>query len=336
MSDKDRITDTEYIYITAMIRSLEALMLTSDRIAQMLEVGNANEVAVMLLENGYEDMSGMTARQVEKSLAEQKEKRIRDVENVVPEKQLVKAFRLKYDYHNAKSLVKAQGAGVDGSHLLVDTGRYPAQQIQSMFEEDDYVFATPTFGNAVKEAREVLAKTGNPQLSDHVLDVAYFEEMLSMAEHLSDKDFFVGYVKTLIDSVNLRTAVRVVRMGRDVEYMQMMMVPGGSHDTKLIAESAGMGDNLAGVFVGTPLDGAGKQGAAVMRGGLMTVFERCCDNSVMRYLYRAKCAGFGNAHVIAYLSALETEITNVRIIMTGLLAGIDPTEIRERLRDPYA
>ena len=41
-----------------------------------------------------------------------------EVENMAPEKALVQLFRLKYDYHNVKTIIKAHGADTDGSALL--------------------------------------------------------------------------------------------------------------------------------------------------------------------------------------------------------------------------
>ncbi|MCC8079065.1 MAG: hypothetical protein LIO57_03240 [Oscillospiraceae bacterium] len=39
---------------------------------------------------------------------------------------------------------------------------------------------------------------------------------------------------------------------------------------------------------------------------------------------------------MAYIAALESEITSVRMILTGLLAGINRETLRERLRETYA
>lgn len=68
----------------------------------------------------------------------------------------------------------------------------------------------------------------------------------------------------------------------------------------------------------------------------MTQFELACDNAVTAYLTNARLIAFGEEPVIAYLAALEGEITTVRMILTGRLAGIAPNVIRERLRDLYA
>ena len=44
---------------------------------------------------------------------------------------------------------------------------------------------------------------------------------------------------------------------------------------------------------------------------------------------------FGEAPLIGYLAARETELTNVRVILSGRLAGLDADTIRERLRESY-
>ena len=76
--------------------------------------------------------------------------------------------------------------------------------------------------------------------------------------------------------------------------------------------------------------------AEAANGGPMTRFELACDNAVTEYLSNARLAGYGEEPVIAYIAGLEGEITTVRMILTGRLAGIAPDIIRERLRDLYA
>ena len=68
----------------------------------------------------------------------------------------------------------------------------------------------------------------------------------------------------------------------------------------------------------------------------MTAFELACDNAVTAYLRTAKLVSYGPEALIAYLAAVESETTAVRMILTGRLAGIAPDTIRERLRDMYA
>ena len=53
------------------------------------------------------------------------------------------------------------------------------------------------------------------------------------------------------------------------------------------------------------------------------------------YLANSQMIPFGEAPVINYIAALETEFTNLRIILLGRKAGPTPMEIRSHLRNSY-
>ena len=57
---------------------------------------------------------------------------------------------------------------------------------------------------------------------------------------------------------------------------------------------------------------------------------------VTAYLKKSGLVAYGEEPVITYLAELEGEITTIRMILTGRLAGIEPQVIKERLRDLYA
>ena len=76
-------------------------------------------------------------------------------------------------------------------------------------------------------------------------------------------------------------------------------------------------------------------GGAALEGGPMTQFEKACDNAVNAFLDTARRTGFGSEVAVGYLAAEENAITTVRMVMTGLLSGIDPERLKERLRDTY-
>ena len=67
----------------------------------------------------------------------------------------------------------------------------------------------------------------------------------------------------------------------------------------------------------------------------MTEFEKLCDDAVGDYLAGAQAIPFGEAPLVGYLAARETEYTNLRILLLGRAAGIDPAVIRTRLRKSY-
>ena len=64
--------------------------------------------------------------------------------------------------------------------------------------------------------------------------------------------------------------------------------------------------------------------------------EKILDDYVISYFKPSKFAILGLDPVIAYLFLKETEIKNLRLIITGMVNKIPAEAIRERLRMSYA
>ena len=139
----------------------------------------------------------------------------------------------------------------------------------------------------------------------------------------------------LLEQEDSLIASLLTRMGKDADFMRQALVPGGNVSPARIAAAAS-GEGLASLFNTRLLKDAAALGAAAVDGGTMTAFELACDNAVMAYMADAKLTAYGEEPVIAYMAAVESEITTIRMILTGRLAGIEPQVIRERLRDMYA
>lgn len=334
MSNKKCVREN-YLYLSAMLRAREAKMLTREKAERMIDTASFDEAAKMLADCGYEDYSGMSAKQVDNALAERRAEIFAELARMSPNPETVEVFRMKYDYHNAKTLIKAEAASLEREDLLSSSGRVPVQTLIKSFTEEKFTGIPPVLADAIVQAKSVLARTANPQLADFALDKAYFAELLKAAREL-DSSFLTGYARILIDSANLRSAVRTMRMGKDMDFLKLALVPGGGIDVGRITASSSSGEALAALYTNTLLADAAALGAEAVKGGRMTDFELACDNAVTAYLTKARLVAFGEAPVIAYLAAVEGEITAVRMILTGFLAGIAPDTIRERLREFYA
>ena len=321
-----------YLCLSAMLRARETRMLTADRAARMLEASGFEESVKLLADCGYEDLSGLNAAGIDAALSERRAAILSELENLVPDKALVELFRLKYDYHNAKAVLKGEAMGVDPLRLMSSSGRVAPEKLKAAFDEERVSDLPPVLGAAMVEAGSTLARTANPQLADFELDRACFDEMKTIAAEL-DNPFLAGYVKLLIDAANLKSAVRTARMRKSADFLSSVLIKGGADIDRIAAAD---GDGLAAIFAHTPLEKAAAAGAEAIAGGSMTVFELLCDNAVNDYLRSAKLVSYGPEVVAAYVAAVETEITAVRMILTGSLAGVDAETIKERLRDLYA
>ena len=109
MSDLKKSESTNYLFLTAMLRAREAGMMGREKLERMLSAPGFAEACAVAAECGYPDMSGMSIREVEDCLATHRREEIEDIALIVPDRELVDLFRLKYDYHSAKVMVKSDG-----------------------------------------------------------------------------------------------------------------------------------------------------------------------------------------------------------------------------------
>jgi V/A-type H+-transporting ATPase subunit C len=330
MSDR-KVTDKDYLYLSSLLRTREAQMLTRDIAERMIDAPGFDEAAKLLSECGYPAMAGNTAAGVEERLSERRGQLYGELIAIVPQTELMDIFRARFDYHNAKVLIKAEGAGVDGGFLLSGTGRFEPERLTEAYRSEEFRDYPEVFAGAVLEAKSVLARTENPQLSDFILDKAYFTELSMLAAAVASPNVS-RYIEALADSVNLNAAVRTLRIGRDADFLKNALVPGGSREADAVIQAAFTADGLEALFKGSTFEAAGAEGAKAAYGGSLTQFEKECDNAVSRSLSDIKFVSFGPEVVVAFLAALESEITSARMILTGKLTGVKPEKLRGRLR----
>ena len=185
----------------------------------------------------------------------------------------------------------------------------------------------------MRQARDVLSRTSDPQLADLILDRAYYEEYLHAAEQVGSS-FLVGYAELQADSANLRAAVRARRMHKDAGFLQQVLVPGGRVAQEDICRALQQDEPFAPLFAMTALAAAAQSGDESQTGSL-TAFERLCDDTLTAYFAKAKSVVFGEQVLIGYLCALENELSAARMIVNGLQLGLPADTIRTRLRELY-
>ncbi len=329
-----KIKDTDFLYLTSALRAREARMLSTDRLDRLLEASDYEETAKLVAELGYPDMTGMTAQEIDAALGEYRTAVFRELDKNCICSDLLDIFRVKYDYHNVKVLVKAMAANSEGDHLLSDSGRVPIPKLTEAFITGERRELPEPMRDAISRAVGILSRTSDPQLSDIDIDRHYYAEITELAKRI-DLEFVTGYVRLLIDSANLRTVVRTLRMKKDPDFLQKALFKGGTVRPDRLMTVSNSSEGLVELFGPGILEEAAVLGLEAVGGGSLTGFEQACDNAVIRYLDKAKLVSFGIEALVAHLAALEAEIMSARMILTGKLCGIAPEVIRERLRISY-
>lgn len=327
-----KIKDTDYLYLSAYIHARESNIIGKDRIERMLEARSPEEALKVLEDAGWKIPDNCGAEQLEALLSARRDEAFGDMGSLAPNAALVDAFRIKYDYHNAKALVKAAAAEADAEKMLSGAGRVPAAVISECFLENKLGSLPKALGDGIAQAADVLARTGDPQLADFVLDKAYYAEFVAEAK-ASGSPFFEGYAALSVDCANLKSLVRAFRMKKDDDFIERTLIEGGSVKLIYILSALTNPESTLELFGNTPLAPAVEQAKSAAAGGRITSFEKNCDEVLNAYMSDAKLAPFGEKPLIGYLCAVEAEINSIRIVMTGQYAGIPAELTRQRLRE---
>ena len=239
-----RRKDTDYLFLSARIRAMERRLLTAQRLEQLLTAPSVEACAQLLSEWGYAPVHDEPSLQA--ALSAQREAVFADVSRFMPEAEVLDVFRLKYDYHNIKTLLKAPQ---DAERLLIAAGTVSAETMRKKHAENGgWDFLPADMAAAADEAQRVLAETGSARSSDCILDRAYFARLEKLAAD-SHIPYLQDYVRAMIDAANLRSLIRTQRLGLDAGFLREVLFPGGSVTPEAIR--AGSGSGAAALWRGT-------------------------------------------------------------------------------------
>ena len=322
--------DTAYLQVSARIRSLERFMLNRERMERMLEARNEEDAVKVLSECAYSGLDDGWEASVARERVELYEKLL----VADPNHTVVNFFRAQYDCHNLKVLIKTEASGASADRLLIHAGSVPVKTLVDEFRQGDVRCLGKRMHKAVAEARDLLARTRDAQATDLLMDRACLSVQRTLAEE-SGSDFLQETVALRYDVYNLRAAVRVLRMGKPVEFLQNinLLRVGGRLQRSRLSAAIMEGAPLEELYPANMSEVAAAAEKVIRGEAELTAFERLCDNVLLAQLRKAKFIAFGEQPLVAYIAAKESEFTAIRIILSGRDSGASSDEIRARLRD---
>lgn len=326
--------NSDYIFLCANLRAREPRLLTRERMEKMCAAADYAQAAKLLIDCDYPDMSEMDDVQLERAIADHRKQIVGEIARFCPEPVMLDAFRIRYDYHNIKVLVKSYGKHGNTERLMSSCGIVDPDRMAECYRSENYDPLPDYIRDCLCDARALLARTGDPQRTDFMVDRAYYTQLLTMTQTLSEP-FYADYVRHCIDGANLRSAVRARRIGLDKAAVEAAMIPGGYVAPYSVVDASAQPQSLENLYFAGIFQKAAELGAQAMDGGPLTAFESACENALTRWLDGAKYITAGPAPVLAFLDSLDSEIVVVRTVLLGKKNGMSPDAIRERLRDSY-
>ncbi|MBU7025350.1 MAG: V-type ATP synthase subunit C [Theionarchaea archaeon] len=320
------VIGSKYAYSFGRVKALEAALIDKTQFKRMAEASTAAEAVKILSETSYADLEGADIPTIENVLQEELRKVYDLAQHTSPKREITDLIQLKYDFHNAKVLLKAETASREPAYL-VPLGIVDIEKLKKALKERLKDLPAP-LAHAVEAARLMYEETGDAQTIDFVMDSEYTRTLL---EHSKESSFLREFFKLKIDLENIRNFVRCQKFKVD---FAKAYLDGGTIDVKTFLS-----------FEGEPVETVinavqtRKYNSVVEEGlkgyeetGSLTLYEKLTEDFLIEYLKKAKMVTLGIEPLIGYILAKEREVKQIRLILIGKLKGVD---IEKRMSDPY-
>ncbi len=318
-----KIRKEDFLFTTGRIRSLERELLGRERMERMIDAKTDEDALKILYDCGYQEVLAAEPN-LEDALSRFRCELYTSLERYIPVPAVLDVFRLKYDFHNIKTAIKAAARQYEAARLYIDAGTVPLKLLLLSIPDGKNPAVPEQINAAIESAADTLARTGDPQLVDFELDRAMFSCQAKAAQD-TGSTFLAGYVKLCADIANLRALSRARRMGRGRDLLRFALSNEGTVAPEKLLDASE--DILPALYSGLLSAAA----SAAASGAEMSTVDRLCHDALVAYIRDAKFVTFGEEPVAAYVAAREFEMTQIRIIIgRGVLRGFPR---RQSVRD---
>ncbi|MDR1002484.1 MAG: V-type ATPase subunit [Oscillospiraceae bacterium] len=320
--------DTDYAYAVARIRANESKLLTSSDIELLLSSKSAEDCIKRLIDKGYGNPAEGYKGDA-KLLSGEREKAWSLAEEIVPDKAVLSSLMAANDFHNLKAVIKSLIADCGYDTLVMHPATISPEEIFAKVKAKDWGKLPDGMTEAAELSYTAFVEAQNSQLGEAIIDKASLESAIrrskgagELAERLAEQNAAL---------TDIKIAYRCMKSGKSKDFMKQSLAECCTVSVdELITASLGGEDDFLRYVESTKYGGA----SDALRQG-MSVFERWTDSKTVELISYAKHKPFSSDPIIAYLTAKETELRSVRIVLSGKRNGVDEERIRQRIRDLY-
>lgn len=322
------MSDMQYAYAVARIRSKELSLLNMQVLEQLLASKGYEECLHLLHDRGWGGSDGR--EDAELLLNAEREKTWDLIRELVDDMSVFDVFLYGNDYHNLKAAVKLVYSNQEIKHIFIDHGTVDPQLIYKAVKEHDFSLLPQKMREPAQEALETLLHTGDGQLCDFILDKASLDAVYSAGRD-SKNELLQQYAEVTVAVADIKIAVRACRTGKPFDLILRALAQCDSLDVQALAQAAAQKEEAIYDYIGKTAYADAVE--ALKRSP--SAFERWCDDAVIRTIRPQRYNPFTIAPLAAYILARENEIKMVRLILSGKLNHLPEQSVRERLREMY-
>ena len=319
-----------YVYTVSRLRGMENHILDTAFFSRLMDSAGIDEALRALGETGYSQWISQNGSSFDKAIDSEMLATFQELETFVPDKGLIDIFRLPYDFHNVKVLLKGlfkvRGGELEGRRydLLSDLGTLNPEELKNAIETEEYGYLPYGLTDLIPQCWQLWDATKSAQAVELMIDHQMFRAMLDVAEGLKMPDV-IHWVKSRIDAENLRSAVRLARIKYESAKALPFFHEGGTirpdDMAKLLSEpQETWGRLLSHTDIGAVL------GALQDSGNIKTALtdvSKSLDEYLLKVLENAKYSMDAPANVLLYLLTKEAETRNMRVALVCVAGGLD-------------
>lgn len=341
-------TKYDFAYSVGLVRTLETLLLNENEVERMVFAQSAKEAFKVLNEFDYADNKAGIEDPAE--FQQVLNEGLMDIKTILtkitPDREILNIVLHQYDFHNIKTMLKAVLSGKsyeEIKNLLSEMGAIPVSALKNYIfdgQKGDFgigAHAQEYICKKIDQAMVLFEKEGkNPQVIDLFLDRLLMKMIYGIAKD-SKSSFLVEYVMKLIDLCNIRLFFRLKVQKKELQLFEIAFLYNGNVPFAKFREAYKKDlAEFAEVMKG------GEYGKIVETGyrhfieeKTFIYLEREIENHLTEFIKAAKLMPFGPEPLIAYLLAKKNNALIIRMIMVNKLNGVDPEDIKKRLRTLY-
>lgn len=318
--------DTNYAYCVARLRANETKMLGSEQVVKLAHCKNVDEAIDMLYSFGWTETKGS----VKDVISEQSKALWQLLSESVPDKKELEVLCVLNDFFNIKAAVKCHFTTENPFKYYVYPSTFDLNELTDKINSHDFSSLSGDIGTTAEKAYETACLTENGQSAEIIIDRGAIDCLCEYSK--AKKSGLINEVCAfLCDTANIKIAVRINALKKSRDFAEAAIGNCSALDRKTLIElSLSDKENLSDYLMNSKY----KEGVLLFEEN-SALYEKWCDDSLIKLLSRAKYTAFGFDPVCVYYFAKQNEIKTVRIVLNAVASGLDPETIKERVRLLY-
>lgn len=331
--------DTQYKGINTLIRVYETRLLSQDDYEKMLRADDLQSALEVLKSTEYrfDEVEVLKNKNFDQFLVAHLQEIYKELYSTTPESEVVQIYTLRYTYHNLKVLLKQRFKDLNLEHLLIPIGKYPIATLKNLVKTGQSDILNPIMVEGVQEAILHFQTFGRIEAVDVFMDTYYYKHVRAITDRLNNPTIS-KIADVMIDLDNLSTVIRSINQQKSRSFLHTVLSSSGSISKQALIDAADDKSmaTINQLYSSQPYADKLENVWADSKHEINPILlDKIIEEIIHEHMKEGMYQAFGPMPLMAFIFAIEKEVTNIRLILVGKDNQIAEEIIRERMRPIY-